>query len=198
LKKGDKIMRYILDSVGDASGIRTFGAMAIQNLDYPVSVEPNTPFTVMYDARNTTGVEQHAFGYIIDFSTQQYVIGSYWEAMVPAGAAIPSVVPFQGITETFSGEVRVGHIEGEEPPLQCIDPAGNEYQFICGDEQYGNAPTPGHRYQCQDGTWVDLGYDPTNCPIEEPPPPTGINPMYVMAAVAAVVCVGIVIIVVKK
>jgi hypothetical protein len=183
--------QYILDSIGNSAGVRTFGAMSITNLQFPTSVEPNTPFDIIYDAENTSANPQDAFGYIFDFGTQQQVPGSYWEVAVPSGQSHPVTTSFMGITQTFSGEVRVGHIEGGVEG--CLEPTGAESGYVCGNPAFPNTPTAGHRYQCQSGTWVDLGIDQTNCPTGG-----GINPMFIMAAIAAVAVVGIVFIIIKK
>ena len=108
-------MVQVLDSVWNAGGLRSFGSfMNITNLMYPQTVEPNTPFEITFDAQNGSVEPLNAFGYIFDFATQQQVPGSYWEAPVGAGQSYPVIAEFSGISQTFSGEIRVGHIEEGE------------------------------------------------------------------------------------
>jgi hypothetical protein len=115
---------------------------------------------------------------------------------VTTGQSYPVTVNFpNGITTVFSGEIRVGHIDGGIQ--NCASPTGTEGVYICGDASYPNAPVPGRRYQCVNGQWVDLGVDSTNCPISPPQPP-GFNPLFIAAAVCAVGILGIVFLVVKK
>jgi len=180
-----KKMEYVLDSIGNQAGVRTFGAMTIADLVYPTSVEPNSPFDISYDATNTSGTTQNAFGYIFDFTTQQPLPGSLWQHSIAAGGTYPLTIQISGITSTFSGEVRVGHVEGEG---DCLSPIGDEGLYICGNPSYQNAPLVGHRYLCSAGSWVDQGTDQGNCPTGG----GGFNPMYVMAAIGAIVVVGIV------
>lgn len=216
-------MQYVLDSIGNAGGVQTFGIMTINSLVFPTSVEPNTPFNITYIATNTSPSAQMAFGYIFDFGSQGQVSGSYWEASIPAspsGTHQVTVTFPSGISTTFSGEVRVGHMEGGG----CTGPVGANGEFICGDIAYANAPTIGHRYQCTSDIWHDLGADQTNCPVGGctngsqqcingyinnctggvwVPTATkcgggGINTMLIMGALAAVVVVGVVFMVVKK
>jgi hypothetical protein len=187
-------MEYILDSVGNADGVTNFGTfMNIVNLVFPTSVEPNTPFTISFDAQNGGVNALNAFGYIFDFGTQNQVPGSYWEAAVAAGGTHPVSLNFAGITSTFSGEVRVGHVEGGT--TGCTNPVGSEGGFVCGNPSFPNTPTTGHRYQCQDGAWVDLGVDQTNCPTGGG---GGINPLYLIGIIAAVGVVGVVFLVGKR
>lgn len=72
----------------------------------------------------------------------------------------------------------------------CTNPTGAEGGYVCGNASYPNTPIPGHRYQCVNGTWVDLGSDQTNCPIGN----GGINPLYIVAAIAVVGLAGVVLI----
>lgn len=182
-------MEYVLDSIGNAFGIRNLGLMSIVNLVYPTSVEPNTPFNISYGATNTTGVSQNGFGYIFDFGTQQQVPGSYWSVVVPAGETHPVTVSFpNGISSTFSGEVRIGHVEAG---VDCIGPSGEEGGYICGNPSYPNAPLTGHRYLCTAGAWADQGEDPRCGGI-----PT--NYLIIGGVIAAVLVVGIIIAVAKR
>jgi hypothetical protein len=47
----------------------------------------------------------------------------------------------------------------------CTGPAGANQDEVCGNSQYPNAPTPGHRYKCIGGYWIDQYEDP-NCPVD--------------------------------
>lgn len=155
-------MEYILDSVWGAGGIQTYGTETLEiiNLVYPSSVEPGVGFQVTYSARNNSAAVVNAYGYVINTQTgTQY---GYWEQPVAVGGSHPSVVNMVGISSTFYGEVRIGHIEG---PVTCINPSGADGDFVCGNPAYGNAPVEGRRYECTPTGWTDLGVDPVNCPI---------------------------------
>ena len=54
-------------------------------------------------------------------------------------------------------------------PVTCTNPSGNQGNLVCGNSSYGQDPT--HLYKCDNGVWVDQGYDP-NCAS----PPTCSNP----------------------
>jgi uncharacterized repeat protein (TIGR02543 family) len=234
--------QYVLDAIANNAGIQSFGIISIQNLlvngqPYnplsPPQVAPNTPFTVTYSARNDSTTTQNIYGYIFDLTSQQQ-LSPWGPTPVASGASYLSTNTFNGITSTFSGEVRVGHevasaiftatattggyITGTangawpegtyisvtanantgytfvnwtgslgttNPTLtfymgpspvtvqanfivtaqNCTSPTGTNGGYVCGNSANPNAPIVGHRYQCQNGTWYDLGVDQTNCPI---------------------------------
>lgn len=119
-------MKYILDSVWGADGLQTYGSfMNIANLTYPTSVEPNTAFDITYDAVNAASVPLNAYGMIWDTVANQMVAGSDWTAQIPVGGTKHLVLSFPtGISQQFSGEVRVGHIEADIYTFMAIAGTG--------------------------------------------------------------------------
>lgn len=129
-------MRYIVDNIIGLNNRQLSDIAVIQNLSYPSEVNIGQPFTVSYDCINLSGQVFTFFGYIIDNATAEQVVGSYWEQEILPGQTYQSVINFSGITQPFSGDAVLGHIEYAEceeitDPTECINAGCEWYNNSC-------------------------------------------------------------------
>jgi len=146
-------MQYIIDNVVGKNNKRLSDIAEIQNLTFPAEVDPGLDFNVSYDSINKSSVTQHLFGYVLDNATGAQVPGSFWEADVASDQVYSVLVTFGGITEPFSGDAVLGHVEYAEceqiiDPTECINAGCEWYDGAC------HSPAPP---QCSDYI------DPTEC-----------------------------------
>jgi len=166
------MQNYVLDSIANNAGIKSFGIISIQGLSAPVQVEPGTPFDVLYSARNDSTTTQTVFGYIWDITLQQQIIGSYWETQVAASQSYSSTNHFTGITTAFSGEVRVGHSMGcaeWTTQTDCVNNGCYWYAGSCHSDAPACSPEDILQcqgfdlYKCVNGNWVLQQTNATQC-----------------------------------
>jgi len=139
-------MKYVVDSTAGSKNRQLSDIAEIQNLTFPSEVNPGLDFNVSYDSINKSSVTQHLFGYIVDNTTQAQVPGSFWEADVASNQIYSVLVTFGGITEPFSGDAVLGHVEYAEceqitDPTECTNAGCEWYDNSC------HSPAPP---QCSD------------------------------------------------
>jgi len=121
---------YVVDNIVSKQSIKLDGNAEIQDLAFPSTIDPNTPFEVSYNAINLRDISQRLWGNIIDADSGRIVPGSNWETDVPAGGVYFSVASFTGITNTFNGAAVIGHIEKGKAAWPMLIPIGGIIAMI--------------------------------------------------------------------
>jgi len=95
----------------------------IVDLDYPSQVDPNTPFSISYGAKNISTRYYTFYGYLED--AVGIIPGTEWEMQInPNDTYYPAVFNHPGITEPITLILTLGHFEEELEICQWITDHG--------------------------------------------------------------------------
>ena len=83
-------------------------AQIVLPVDFPTSVEADTPFDITYTVKNNGNVSDTLYGRLLVEGVE--LTGSYWSEIVDSEATVTKTFTHPGITDDTEITLEVGHV----------------------------------------------------------------------------------------